>query len=724
MREVIGRRLNRLSDQCNQVLTTASIIGREFEFGLLGSLMGDIGEDQLLGAVDEASAARLIEEAPNRAERFQFSHALVQQTLAEEVTTTRRVGLHARIGEALEEHYGADADSHAAELARHFGESQTVAGSEKLVYYSLLAGEQALAAFAYEDAVAHFENGLAARDIALEGTEAAADDEAAALLFGLARARSATVVGHRLVEAFANLRRAYEYYAEAGKVDLAVAAAEFPISGVRIRISGVAELLARALDLVPVESHESGRLLSRYGGILGDERGDYEGAQDALSRAISIARREGDVALEGQGLGYAAAVSAAYLRWRESVDHGLRAIDLNAGDENPLAPAVHRWWAAVSLLRIGDLDAARPHALILRDRAEKRGASRLSISMALAPITTLSCLEGGWKAGREDSGRGLEASPLNPHPLLPRILMEHETGESAQGDIYLERLLEAMRAAGPDRLFAADRVSLAIASVARITGIPDHFEIAEAAAQAVLKSNETVTPVVVMLAKTGLVLLAVQTGDQTAAEEHYAYLVGLEQQSTFILTVSSVDRLLGLLSQTTGSLEQAADHFEDALAFSRKAGCRPELAWTCCDYADLLTPVGDGPSTSSGRTDVDRRTKAIALLEESLSIATELGMPPIMARANERLELVQALPQVSPAYPDGLSEREVQVLRLIASGKTNSEIAEELVIAEGTARRHVANIYEKIGAANRAEATRYTLRERLVSLDEPESTGA
>lgn len=106
VREVIGRRLNRLSDQCNQVLTTASIIGREFEFGLLGSLMGDIGEDQLLGAVDEASAARLIEEAPNRAERFQFSHALVQQTLAEEVTTTRRVRLHARIGEALEEHSG------------------------------------------------------------------------------------------------------------------------------------------------------------------------------------------------------------------------------------------------------------------------------------------------------------------------------------------------------------------------------------------------------------------------------------------------------------------------------------------------------------------------------------------------------------------------------------------------------------------------------------------
>ncbi len=48
------------------------------------------------------------------------------------------------------------------------------------------------------------------------------------------------------------------------------------------------------------------------------------------------------------------------------------------------------------------------------------------------------------------------------------------------------------------------------------------------------------------------------------------------------------DRVLGLLSQTTANLDQAAAHFDDALAFCRKAGYRPELAWTCCDYADTL----------------------------------------------------------------------------------------------------------------------------------------
>jgi len=117
VREVIGQRLNRLSEQCNEVLTTASIIGREFDFRLLNILSSEMSEDQLLQAVDEAVSFHLIEDVPGRMDRYRFSHALIQQTLVEEVTTSRRVRLHARIGEALEELYGDDAESHAAELA-------------------------------------------------------------------------------------------------------------------------------------------------------------------------------------------------------------------------------------------------------------------------------------------------------------------------------------------------------------------------------------------------------------------------------------------------------------------------------------------------------------------------------------------------------------------------------------------------------------------------------
>ncbi len=110
VREVIGRRLDRLSDECNQLLTVASVVGREFDFRLLKALSADTDESRLLELLDEALEARVIEENAGRGERYQFSHSLIQRTLAEELSTSRRVRLHARIGEALEELYGNDAD--------------------------------------------------------------------------------------------------------------------------------------------------------------------------------------------------------------------------------------------------------------------------------------------------------------------------------------------------------------------------------------------------------------------------------------------------------------------------------------------------------------------------------------------------------------------------------------------------------------------------------------
>ena len=153
-----------------------------------------------------------------------------------------------------------------------------------------------------------------------------------------------------------------------------------------------------------------------------------------------------------------------------------------------------------------------------------------------------------------------------------------------------------------------------------------------------------------------------------------------------------------------GNLDQAAAHFEDALAFCRKAGYRPELAWSCCDYADLLRE----------RDSEGDRAKAISLLDESLAISSELGMRPLMERVTERLERIQARPSTAPAYPDGLTQREVEVLRLIAAGKTDREIGEELSISVSTASTHVRNILNKANVANRTEATAYAARLSLI----------
>ena len=81
-----------------------------------------------------------------------------------------------------------------------------------------------------------------------------------------------------------------------------------------------------------------------------------------------------------------------------------------------------------------------------------------------------------------------------------------------------------------------------------------------------------------------------------------------------------------------GTQDHAAAHFKDALAFCRKVGYRPELAWTCCDFADTLLQ----------RNEPDDREKAMTLLEESLAISSELGMRPLMERVLSRRDILKA----------------------------------------------------------------------------------
>jgi len=80
------------------------------------------------------------------------------------------------------------------------------------------------------------------------------------------------------------------------------------------------------------------------------------------------------------------------------------------------------------------------------------------------------------------------------------------------------------------------------------------------------------------------------------------------------------------------NLDQAAAHFEDALAFCRKAGYRPELAWACCDFADALRE----------RNNEGDQANATSLLDESLAISSELGMRPLMERVLSRREILGA----------------------------------------------------------------------------------
>ena len=84
-----------------------------------------------------------------------------------------------------------------------------------------------------------------------------------------------------------------------------------------------------------------------------------------------------------------------------------------------------------------------------------------------------------------------------------------------------------------------------------------------------------------------------------------------------------------------------------------------------------------------------------------------------MARVTERLELIHAQPSPAPTYPAGLSQREVEVLRLVSAGKTDREIAEELFISFRTVGNHVRNILNKTNTSNRTEAATFAAHQGL-----------
>ena len=167
-----------------------------------------------------------------------------------------------------------------------------------------------------------------------------------------------------------------------------------------------------------------------------------------------------------------------------------------------------------------------------------------------------------------------------------------------------------------------------ISLIARITEEEKWLDVARDIGERFL-SLPTMPPYPVTSALIGLGLTAAQNGNEEVAAEQYALL---EPQRGRYHAAVVIDRVLGLLAQTMGNLDDAAGHFEDALAFCRKAGYRPELAWSLCDYADMLQErKGEGDSE-----------KAVAMLDESLAISTELGMRPLMERVLGRREILKA----------------------------------------------------------------------------------
>jgi class 3 adenylate cyclase len=171
IREVVGRRLGRLSGDANHALRVAAVVGPEFELPVIGAA-GELKEESLLSALEEAVAARLVVEVPGPMPRHRFTHALVRGTLYGSLSTARRVTLHRKVAEAIEAVHPAS-DDHLPALAYHWARAAAPAAeTDRAVDYAARAGDRALAQLAHDEAAAYYASALEL----LDATGADADD--------------------------------------------------------------------------------------------------------------------------------------------------------------------------------------------------------------------------------------------------------------------------------------------------------------------------------------------------------------------------------------------------------------------------------------------------------------------------------------------------------------------------------------------------------------------
>jgi DNA-binding SARP family transcriptional activator len=151
VREVIGRRISRLSKEAARLLGVASVFEGTFRFDVVAAV-ADLGEADALDALDEALAAQLLQPA-GAPDAYAFSHALIRHTLSAELSPSRQVRLHRKVAEALEATYGEHpSPAQAGEIAAQYRRSAGLPGAERGVPPALQAAAHAEATGAHEEA--------------------------------------------------------------------------------------------------------------------------------------------------------------------------------------------------------------------------------------------------------------------------------------------------------------------------------------------------------------------------------------------------------------------------------------------------------------------------------------------------------------------------------------------------------------------------------------------
>lgn len=700
LRQVIDGRLARLDESAQMLLAVAAVIGQEVPLSLWAAAAG-VDEETLVGVTERALEAHLLETS---SDDVRFTHALIREALFEGTAPPRRRALHRRIGEVLTAAARPDPDA----VAYHFQR----AGDTRALMWLIRAGERALALFADRAAAQRLEAALALLDAQ-----------------GLAgRERGRVLIDASLAYRYTDPPRALSYAAEALRAAEAAGDRLLTMGILRVRgwLHNDVGRLARGLDdllaaqalmdalsdaeradtpdmpyFFAVPSPISDSAIIEYLAICGEfARVRAMGerlAADLPDVTVSTAGLSVETGLASgnchQGLmltymyqGEPARAARAAVRARagyESVGFSVIAI-IRMECLNALAYAADRpaEWRRLA----AEWDSHLAGAVYTREgQAPQPGRS-----MVLAA-------EGRWGEARAITAAMLDdLRRLQRHTARLLIAgLDRACGETGRAwEAVREVLPEGPTAALVEQYRLQEPTLRLGAELALDEGdLPT-------AAQWLGAHDDLLTRCAGVLGRSEEQALWAryhrQSGGSNKARNHAERALAHASDPRQPLALLAAHRLLGELDTESGRFADAAHHLDASLALADACAMPYEQALTLLARAELFAATGDNEAA----------TKA---LDETRTILEWLGARPALARAEALTASLLAAPAVPAAYPDGLSAREIEVLHLIATGKGNQEIGDMLSISVRTVERHITNLYAKIGAHGRADATAYAL---------------
>ena len=584
---MIGRRLNRLSDAINEILTVASVQGRDFDLDVLCRVAG-VSAGEVLGSLEGAVDADLVATAGRTSSRHRFVHALVRETLYDELPIGRRQSLHQLMGEALVELRTSDLDAYLAELAHHFFQAALPGQAAAAVEYCTRAADRAFALLAYHEAVGHYQRALQALDLQVPSEHA----RRAELLLALGRAQTAAADP-------STARATYEQAAaSARQVSAAEPLAQAALGlGVEF-VAGLVDdlevsLLEEALVMLPrADSATRARVLARLARAL-QFTPFFDRRAELSNEAVLMARRLSDPATLAPVLydRHVAIWGAANAQERLAIASEIVELAERSGDQ---ALALQGYTLqAGNLLELGDLSAFQAtienYDHLARDLRQLQylwltpflRASEATVSARFEHAEQLA--QEGLMLGQQAQHQGVLAAFL-----VTMVTIRFTQGRLGELASFVEEAIErppalpAWRATLAAALCQADRIDDARGQFERLA--VDDF--------AGLPRDFTWMPGLATLAWT-----CASLNDRQHAPILYDLLVPFAPYNVRISRlgvgcIGPVTHYLGLLAATMSRWEDAARHFKAAIEFSSRLGAPAFLANSRLQYARVLHSHG------------------------------------------------------------------------------------------------------------------------------------